>query len=680
LIVWGTSLAAQQTGPAGPPSPGPARPLLLPPVQEVLLPNGLRLIVLEQHRQPVVSLILSMPAGSAFEPEGKEGISDMLAALLTRAAGMRSAAEVAAASENAGGSLGAASDQDYLTIQSVVLASQVQLGFELIGNAVLKPTLDPVEFAELRDRSAAALEARLGDRSILATRVFLAAAYQRQPYARRATPQSVRGISREDLQAFLRARSRPSGSMLVVAGDITLSQARLLATRALGTWNGTRPPALPAAVAAAPPAGIVLVHAGGVKDASIMVGGRTFAGADTGYYAAAVFSELLSDPRHGRLPQALGAHGWTSAASASFLRTSQLGLFQVTATVPTEVADSTLAEIYSQLAAARTALVPADELKQLREKVAGGYVLRMQTVAQVAGALNEARLLGLPATYLSTYPSRILALTAPQIRAVARRAAPEKGFVTVVVGDAARLYAPLARIAPVRIFSADGRPVTLEDIQPKSVPLVIEPGKLVASTDSLAILAEGKSVGMQVTSLERNGDSIRYVEHTELGSVLKQTTQLSFDTTGKMRSLDQNGVVRGRETHTRLTYRDGRVRGSASLGTGDSATTVTVDTTVSQTVIDENGVQAIVPLLKWELNVRWGLEVFAGGENRLRSMTLTAADLTTITVPAGTFECYRADLEGGPQRVSFYVTTGAPHRIVRVEVSNSPVEFVAVNP
>ena len=78
--------------------------------------------------------------------------------------------------------------------------------------------------------------------------------------------------------------------------------------------------------------------------------------------------------------------------------------------------------------------------------------------------------------------------------------------------------------------------------------------------------------------------------------------------------------------------------------------------------------------------MRWALEVFAGGENRLRSMTLTAADLTTITVPAGTFECYRADLEGGPQRVSFYVTTGAPHRIVRVEVANSPVEFVAVNP
>ena len=61
-------------------------------------------------------------------------------------------------------------------------------------------------------------------------------------------------------------------------------------------------------------------------------------------------------------------------------------------------------------------------------------------------------------------------------------------------------------------------------------------------------------------------------------------------------------------------------------------------------------------------------------------MTLTAADITTTVVPAGSYETYRAELAGGPQRVTFFVTTVRPHRVVRILIAGSPVEFVALNP
>ncbi|TFG51395.1 MAG: hypothetical protein E4H38_01670 [Gemmatimonadales bacterium] len=64
----------------------------------------------------------------------------------------------------------------------------------------------------------------------------------------------------------------------------------------------------------------------------------------------------------------------------------------------------------------------------------------------------------------------------------------------------------------------------------------------------------------------------------------------------------------------------------------------------------------------------------------MRTMTLTVADITPVTVPAGTFECFRGDLEGGPQRISFFVTRSAPYRMVRIEIANTPVELVAINP
>jgi hypothetical protein len=122
------------------------------------------------------------------------------------------------------------------------------------------------------------------------------------------------------------------------------------------------------------------------------------------------------------------------------------------------------------------------------------------------------------------------------------------------------------------------------------------------------------------------------------------------------------------------------VRGSALVATGDGPRTIAVDTAVSDGIVDDNGIQALLPLLRWDINVRWAFDVFASGENVIRRLTLTAADLTRVSVPAGTFDCYRADLEGGTQRVSFFVASKPPHRVIRVEIANSPIQFIAVNP
>ncbi|MBP9202143.1 MAG: insulinase family protein, partial [Gemmatimonadales bacterium] len=102
LLTLPFGLRAQQPA-AEPPAAAPVTAAALPRAQEALLPNGLRLVLLEQHRQPVVSVALTVAAGSAFDAEGREGTADLLAALLTRGGGARGAAEVARAVEEVGG-------------------------------------------------------------------------------------------------------------------------------------------------------------------------------------------------------------------------------------------------------------------------------------------------------------------------------------------------------------------------------------------------------------------------------------------------------------------------------------------------------------------------------------------------------------------------------------------------
>ncbi len=680
LLAAVSPLTAQQA-PAGPPEPAPIVAPALPRAQQAVLANGLRLILLEQHRQPVLSLALSVPAGSAFDPPGREGTAEMLAALATRGGGTLTASQVAAAIEGVGGSLSAAADPDYLTVQADVVSAHAALAFELIADGLLRPALTPDELGLLRNQTAEALQGGLADPGTLAARIFLLGAYQRFPYARRATPGSVTAITRDDLLAFHKARVRPAGAILVVVGDITLPEARRLTIKAFGAWKGIKPAPLPVPTRSAPPRGIVLVHAPGALDASILVGGTTFAGTDTAYYAAAVLNRVIGDERNGRLIRALGReHAWTSAAGASFLRTARLGLFQATAAVPAEVADSALREMYAQLEVLRNELAPARELARARENVAGGFALRLQTASQLAGGITETSVLGLPASYVAGYRMKVAAITAAQVRAVARRAFPANALVTVVVGDGARLFGPLSRIAPVQLFASDGRPLTAAEVEPQTGALVLNLGAMSPRTDTLAILAQGQTIGLQVTRLVRAGDSLIYSERTQLGQALNQTTTLTFDTVGRMRHLDQTGVVRGQDTKIRLGYGGGRVRGEVQVVGSKGPEHFTVDTAIASTVLDDNAVQAILPLLPWAMNTRWSFQVFVSGENAVRAMTLTAADIAKVNTPAGSFECYRADLEGGQQRVSFFVTTALPHRVVRVELANSPVVFIAVNP
>src|SRR5439155_6952060 len=86
LCCWAAGAWAQEY-PKTPPPPAPLTSALFPPFQESVLPNGLRLLVVESHKQPVVSLSLSFAAGSSRDPEGKEGLAEMVAGLLTKGAG-----------------------------------------------------------------------------------------------------------------------------------------------------------------------------------------------------------------------------------------------------------------------------------------------------------------------------------------------------------------------------------------------------------------------------------------------------------------------------------------------------------------------------------------------------------------------------------------------------------------
>ena len=680
LLVAGV-LSAQEPFPTRPPEAGPLRPAQFPPFREVALPNGMMLVVVENHEQPSLSISLSFRAGSAYDPAGKDGLSALVAELLTKGTPTQGAEQIAAMIEGVGGSLGASTSEDFLTVSTDVLSDYADLAFALLGSVTRRATFPPEELELARTRFLSSLEVELSQPEAVAARVFQKEIYGRHPYGRNTSPESYRAISRADVASFASRRLRPSGALLVVSGDITLPRARALAIRAFGTWRGV-PPATPppAAVPVKRGTDILLVHRPGSVQSNIVLGNTTFVPTDTGYYAARIATQVLGGGPDSRLFLILREQkSWTYGSYAALRRNRGMGHWEATFEGRTGVTDSALAELLHQVDRIRTEAVPDSELASTKGFLIGSFPLTVETPRQIAQVVTTARLLGLGADYLPRYRDRLAAVSPSRARAAAQRVYRRNALTIVVVGDAKEIYDKLKAIAPVRLVDIDGKPIDPADLNPTGGPVALDRSQLVARSDSFQALVQGNPFGVQTTKLDVTTDSITFTESTTLGTFVQQLTTVVLNADLSMRRSDQTGTVQGQRSETHLTYAGDRVKGTAVApqpsGTPKSTT---FDTTVVAGTIDDNALGLLIPALPLAPGKSFNLNVFSSGEGATKVVTVKVAAVENITVPAGTFPAYRLELSGMQLPVVMHVSTASPRRLLRVAPTGAPLVFQLV--
>ena len=536
--------------PAVPPPPAPIRAAVFPPFQEATLPNGLRLVVVQNRKQPVAAVSLSFPAGSRYDATGKSGLAEMAGALLTKGADKRSADEISAAIEGGGGSIGATTGQDFLTLRADVLASHAALAFGLLADAAIRPSFPEKEVELLRTQSLSALQLELSQPASIANRAFAAGLYGDHPYGRRADPASVKAITRDDLVQFQKLRLRPGGALLVVAGSLSLAEARKLADESFSGWTGAvatvEPPASPGARSATE---LLLVHRPGSVQSNVIVGNLTWAPTDARGYAAAIANKILGGGADSRLFQVLREQkSWTYGAYSQLVRHRGPGFFEATVEARTDVTDSALVEMLSQLKRLASEPVPTDEFERAKNSMTGAFPLTIESANQVAAQVSSAILLGLPPDYVATYRQKLSRVTAAEMQAAAKGAVRPDAALIVVVGDGAKLYDKLKGIAPVRLVSPDGTPLTPEQLTVKAAALDLALDRLVARSDSFAIYVQGNPFGYQTVKLEKDGAGWKYTESTNVRAFVQQTTDVRFRYKLTMQCVMQAGKVQGLDT------------------------------------------------------------------------------------------------------------------------------------
>lgn len=664
-----------------PPAPLPLAEAQFPAFVEFELENGLRVVLVPSEKQPVLSMQLSVLAGTVFDPPGKSGLSDLVSGLMTKGAGSRTADEIAETIERVGGSLSAAAGPDLLSVSASVLTSDRELAFELVADALLRPSFPAEELDLLRTQTLSALALARSQPDAIAGRMFAKHIYGDHPYGRRADEASVRGITRADLIEFHRLRVRPAQGLLVLAGAIDSTEAHRLAQRAFGGWTGRgalMPPSRPAPQRQRTE--IILVHRPGSVQSNIMVGNTTWQPTDTRSHALAMANQVLGGASDARLFTILREEkGWTYGAYSDINRVRGLGTFMATAEVRTEVTDSALVELLRQVYRMGAEPVPMEEFERQQQTLTGRFPLTVETAQQVAAQVATSRLLGLPNDYVQTYRQRIAALTPEQVQSAARGGMRAEAALVVVVGDGAALKAKLEAIAPVTMVDVDGEPIAVEQTEVRAVPLAFSPSALRATSDSFTVMVQGQNFGYQSFTLEPSADGWRFFEKSVLGPIIQQETTVEFTREMEMRSTEQTGRFQGNDMRLSIRYGGGRATGSGRAPGQQGMQEVSYrDAAVPDGAVDDNLLVALLPFFAWRDGATVEVNVFLSGRGTVERRTLRVDGQEVVTVPAGTFGAYRVQLVGGDASGTYWIEVAEPHRVLKFGPAGVPLEIVRV--
>lgn len=210
------------------------------------LSNGLRVILLENHRAPVVSMLVWVKTGSASESAGEYGLAHLLEHMAFKGTTTRGPGQVAREIEAAGGHVNAYTTFDQ-TVYYIDMASRYALhGLEVLGDMVLNPALDPEELS--REKEVVIEEIRRGEDSPESrlSKALFRQAYRVHPYGRPIIgfEESVRNVSRETVVGFHRRWYQPANMILVVSGDFSPDQFRTAIEKWFGRTDGVKGPSL----------------------------------------------------------------------------------------------------------------------------------------------------------------------------------------------------------------------------------------------------------------------------------------------------------------------------------------------------------------------------------------------------------------------------------------------------
>ena len=450
------------------PDLGPAPRLVLPSPTETTLPNGVTVKLVGMHEVPVVQAVLSIEGGARLDGE-LAGLATFVGGMLDEGAGERDAFELAAQIEYLGASLGTGAGWDATTISLRAPKRTISQAMELMGDVVLRPRFATEDVERQRDLRIASILQSRDQPGAVANNVFGYTVYPAaHPYHRPIGGDSSSTVQLDSatVRDFWNHAADPRKATLVIAGDVTLEEARTLATSALGGWRAPSSASTGPGSAAEPPrptTRVFLVDKPEAAQSVMMIGAPGVTRSSPDYAAITLMNTILGGSFSARLNDILREQkGYTYGARSSYSWRPLPGPFVASAAVRTDVTDSSLAIFFDEFRRIRSEPVTQQELDRAKSYITLSALGEFETTGQVAGELASLEMFGLTLADIPKEMDQIRALGAADVQRAADRYLDPAHLTIVVVGDVKNIRTGVEALGlgPVTLLDHEGNEVT----------------------------------------------------------------------------------------------------------------------------------------------------------------------------------------------------------------------------
>jgi zinc protease len=477
FAVTPIALSAQQ--PQGAPMPSTTQMVLkgkapvsnevlkvtLPKPKETTLANGLKIMVLEDHRVPQVSFELEIPgAGGFYDPADRIGLASWAASMMREGTATKTSQQISEQLETMGASLfasGGASSTNADISGSALTESFPKL-MELTAEMLLHPAFAPAEWDRYKARTKPQFTQIRTNPGFLANEMFNKVVYGSHPAGRIfPSPSALDAVTVADLAAYQKSHYVPDHAVLAFAGDITLAQAKAMTEKYFADWkkSGAPPAAKPTNPGPMAPVRVYLVNRPNSVQTTLYLGTQGLTRNDPDYVPLAVANRVLGGTM-GRLFRHLREEkGYTYGIGSNISTAPYVSDWSASTNVRTDVTEPALRDLLAEIAEMRDKPVPEKELADSKRAVVAQFALSLESPQRILSYSLENWEQNLPATYWDTYPAKISAVTAEQAQAAAKKYWDPSRLQIVAVGDATKIRDILAKFGNVEVYDSEGRPV-----------------------------------------------------------------------------------------------------------------------------------------------------------------------------------------------------------------------------
>ena len=405
--------------------------------------NGIKLLVLENHANPTVSISGYLLGGAYFSPPGKYATARLTADMLNKGTSQRSKLEIAEALESVGAGVNISSNTFTVSLSTQSLSRDFPMVLATLAEELRTPTFPAEELEKLQQRSIASIKRAQDETDRRAMERFSQLVFEEQspfhiyPAERRIS--EIEAITTDDLRQFYEQHYGAEALILAVVGDVSETEVSQLVSQYFGDWQGAAKPDINLAETPLQTAArqdqvqlqdkasvdIVMGHASRLRRAN------------DDFLAAIVANRALGQSTlSSRLGLKVRDEMGLTYGINSFFSDSGLGdgPYMITVTVAPEnvaLAVNTTQQIVEDYVASG---ITEQEIADEQSSMIGGYKLGLATNAGIAGQLASTEVHGLGVSYLDEYPELIRALDKASIDAAIQKYIHPEVMTTVMAG------------------------------------------------------------------------------------------------------------------------------------------------------------------------------------------------------------------------------------------------------